>query len=63
MFVFMMTVLAFPVEVCRFCPSVVAICGYAQTMLCTLHGHFVLMHKRQKPCKDIAQRQQNMVDF
>ena len=62
MLVVMMPMPAFPVDVCRIRPAVVAVFGYAQTMLRTLLLHLVLMHKRKKPCKDIAQRQQYMVD-
>jgi len=63
MLVVMMLVLAFPVDICRIRPAIVAVFGYAQTMLSTLIFHFVLMHKRKKPCADIAQRQQNIVNF
>jgi len=54
MIVVMMMVLAFPMEICRIRPVVVAVFGYAQAMLRTLFCHFLLMHKWQKPCEDIA---------
>ncbi len=63
MIVVMMVVLAFSVDVCRICPAIVAVFGYAQTMLRTLDFHLMLMHKGKKPCEDVAQRQQNMADF
>ena len=63
MIVVMMVVLAFSVDVCRIRPAVVAVFGYAQTMLRTLLIYLVLMQKGKKPCEDVAQRQQNMIDF
>ena len=54
MIVVMMMVLAFPMESCRIRPAVMAVFGYAQAMFRTLLFHFVLMHKWQKPCEDIA---------
>ena len=53
--VVMMMVLALPVDEWRIrYPKVIPLFGNAKAMLRTLHFHFVLMHKRKKPCEDIA---------
>ena len=63
MIVVMMLVLAFAVDVCNVRPATAAVLGYAQTMLRTLLFHLVPMHKRKKPCEDVAQHQRNMAEF
>ena len=58
----MVLMTACSVDICSISFAVMAVFGYAQTMLRTLPCHIVFMHERKKPCKHVAQRKQNMVD-
>ncbi len=61
--VVMVMVLAFSVDIRSMRIVVLAVFRYALAMLGTLHFHFVLMHERNKPCHQIAQRQSDMAKF
>ena len=62
MVIVMNMVLAFSVEICSIRIAVMAIFGYAQAMLRTFLFQLALMHERKKPCEEIAQQKQNMID-
>ena len=61
--VIMMPMLAFSVDIFRISRVAMTIFSHANAMLRTLLFHIMHMHERKKPCKDIAQQKENMVDF